>query len=255
MPEPSPLRALVVDDEPLARGTLRALIAEVPWLRVVGEAADGLEAVRLLNALTPDLVFLDIQMPELSGLDVLERAAHMPAVVFTTAYDTYAVAAFELGALDYLLKPFGRARFLATLERVQRTLARPGEAPPLLDRARWALGGGASEATPLTRLFVHHRDRIVPLRVEHVVRFEAQDDYVAVYAGRAPMLLHVPLGVLEKRLDPQRFFRIHRSHLVNLDHVRALLPYDATRLLVELDDGSRLVASRSGSRSLRRLVV
>ena len=255
MPDAPPLTALVVDDEPLARRALLGLVAEVPWLNAVGEAADGQEAVRLLDALTPDLVFLDIQMPELSGLDVLERTTHEPAVVFTTAFDTYAVAAFELGALDYLLKPFGRERFHAALDRAERTLRQPAGAPALLDRARWALGAGAPDAAPLTRLFVHHRDRIVPVRVDDVSRFEAQDDYVAVYAGRAPMLLHLPLSELERRLDPARFFRIHRSHLVNLDHVRGLLPYDATRLLVELDDGARVVASRSGSRALRRLVV
>ena len=255
MPEAPPLTALIADDEALARRSLRALVAEVPWLTVVGEAADGLEAVRLLDAEAPDLVFLDIQMPELTGLGVLERTTHDPAVVFTTAYDAYAVTAFELGALDYLLKPFGRERFLAAVERAERLLRRPAEAPAVRERARWALSAGAPDAAPLTRLFVQQRDRIVPVRVEHVTRFEAQDDYVAVHAGRAPMLLHLPLSELERRLDPERFFRVHRSHLVNLDHVRALLPYDATRLLVELADGARVVASRSGSRALRRLLV
>src|SRR5690242_20507290 len=139
------VRALIVDDEPLARRTLRDIVADVPWLDCVGEAETGARAVSMIDALTPDLVFLDIEMPELNGLQVLDRISHEPAVIFTTAYDRYAVSAFELEALDYLLKPFGRERCLAALERVRRALPMNGDraeptSPPLVERARSVLG-------------------------------------------------------------------------------------------------------------------
>src|SRR5215207_9919115 len=139
------IRALIVEDEPLARRTLREILAGVPWLECVGEAETGTRAVEMIDALTPDLVLLDIEMPELNGLQVLDRIAHEPAVIFTTAYDRYAVSAFELEALDYLLKPFGRERCLAALERARRALPANGapadqSAPPLVERARHVLG-------------------------------------------------------------------------------------------------------------------
>ena len=191
-------------------------------------------------------------MPELSGLEVLERIRHRPAVVFTTAYDRYAVTAFELEALDYLLKPFSRKRFLAMLERVRRRLEEPEvEGPPALDRARRAL----SREAPLERLFIRTGERIVPLRVDAISRFEAAGDYVEVHCGGARHLLHTTLGDLEERLDPARFRRVHRSHLVQVDHIVAMRPYDDRRLAVELRDGSEVVASRAGSQGLRELVV
>ena len=159
------VRALIVEDEPLARRTLREILADVPWLECVGEAESGLRAVEMIDTLTPDLVFLDIEMPELNGLQVLDRISHEPAVIFTTAYDRYAVSAFELEALDYLLKPFGRERCLSALERARRALpvnggaAERGAAPTLVERARNVM----AESGPLTRLFVRDRDRIVPV--------------------------------------------------------------------------------------------
>jgi two-component system LytT family response regulator len=239
------VRALIAEDEPLARRTLRELIAEAPWLELAGEAADGLTAVRQIDALRPDLVFLDVQMPELSGLGVLERIRHRPAVVFTTAFDRYAVAAFELEAIDYLVKPFGRTRFGAMLERVRRRLAAGGPAPPA-ERAHDALG-----RRPLTRLFARRGERVIPIPTEQVVRAEAEGDYVAVHAGGKPYLLAVSLADLEARLDPERFERVHRAHLVNLDHVREVRPFDERRLVIRLADGSEVVASRTGSQRLR----
>jgi len=236
--------ALIADDEPLARRRLRDLLADVPAVEVLGEAADGAEAVAQIDALRPDLVFLDIQMPGLSGLDVLRQTAHHPVTIFTTAHDRYAVAAFELAAVDYLLKPFGLERLTVA---VTRALAARDTAAPA--RAEQALVG----AGPLERLFVHDRGKIVPLAVSKIVRFEARDDYVAVCPEGRTYLMHVTLGELERRLDPARFLRIHRTHLVNLDYVRTMEPYDGTRLVVELVDGTRLMASRSRSRVLKDL--
>ncbi|MFN2564441.1 MAG: LytR/AlgR family response regulator transcription factor [Gemmatimonadaceae bacterium] len=251
------VRALIVEDEPLARRQLRELAAEVPWLACVGEAEDGAAAVRAIDELRPDLVFLDIRMPELSGLEVLDRAEHEPAVIFTTAFDTYAVSAFELGALDYLLKPFGRERFLAAVERARRALGaqRLDESDrdtSTLARARAALG---STGGPAERIFVRDRGRIVPIPVREIERLEAEDDYVAVYARGRRFLVYLPLSEFERRLDADRFLRVHRSHVVNLDYVAALVPYDAARLQVEMRDGTKLMASRARSKELRHLAI
>ena len=241
---------LIVDDEPLARVRLRDLISDVPWLECVGEADSGEAAVRAVDALRPELVFLDVELPEFSGLEVLERACHRPAVVFTTAFDRYAVTAFELMALDYLLKPFGRTRFEAAVERARQALD-VGERAPALERARQALAATG----PAARLFVRDRGRIVPLALRDVVRLEAQDDYVLIHAAGRRHLVHVSLSDLERRLDPARFLRVHRSHLVNADYVAELIPLGDGRLEVRLRDGTRLPASRARSKDLRRLVA
>lgn len=243
--------ALIVDDEPLARRKLAELLSDEEWLRPVGEAADGDTAVREIERLKPDVVFLDIEMPGLSGIRVLERCSHHPVVVFTTAFDRYAVTAFELEALDYLLKPFGRERFQAALRRVREALGRPD--PEVAERAGRALADGPRE--PIQRIFVRDRGRIVPVPVAEIVRLEAEDVYVAVYTGGRRYLVHVALHELERTLDPARFVRIHRCHLVNLDFVAAFRPLDDSRLEVEMKDGARLAASRSRSKELRERVV
>lgn len=242
--------ALIADDEPLARQKLRELLVEVPWLECVGEAADGLETLRQLERARPAVLFLDIQMPGLSGLEVLARATHKPAVIFTTAYDRYAVAAFELQALDYLLKPFGRGRFLAAIERLREAVEHGAE-EPALERAQEALAPGRY----LTRLFVRDRGRILPVRIADIHRLEARDDYVAVHVAGGRHLVHMPMSEFSRRLDPERFLQVHRSHIVNLDHVQALVPYDGSRLQVEMRDGTRIMASRTRSKHLRQEAV
>ena len=242
------IRAMIVEDEPLSRRALRGLVEEVEWLDLVGEASDGRQAVERIDELEPDLLFLDVHMPELSGIEVLERVKRQPAVVFTTAFDRYAVAAFELEAIDYLIKPFGKKRFHATLERVKRRLASEDALPPSHERARTALAEG-----PIERLFARKGNRIVPLRITMVTRIEACDDYSEVHCRGETYLLHLRLHELEKRLDPTRFVRVHRSHVVNLDHVSQMRPYDDRRLEIHLVDGSKVVASRSGSQRLREL--
>jgi two-component system, LytTR family, response regulator len=242
-------RAVVVEDEPIARAQLRDLLGDVDWIDCVGEAADGHSAVALIDDAQPDLVFLDIEMPEFNGLEVLRRLKHDPAVVFTTAYDKFAVAAFELEAIDYLLKPFGRDRLLAALERVRRAVRDPAD-EPVARRAGDAMeqlkAGG-----PLTRILVRDRGRIVPIAVSEIERLEADDDYVAVHTRGRRFLVYLNMNEFEARLDAQRFLRVHRSHIVNLDHVAAMEPYDATRLVIQMRDGARIVASRTRSRELR----
>ena len=246
----STVRTIIVEDEPLARQQLREMLADVTWTVCVGEASTGAEAVRLIDEHEPDLVFLDIRMPELSGLDVLRRIRHQPAMIFTTAYDEHAVAAFELGALDYLLKPFGRERFLAAMDRALRALDFRSDAPPA-ERAQLALSAGEM----LTRVFVRDRGRIVPIATADIERLEAEDDYVALHARGRRYLVYLPLSEFERRLDPERFLRVHRSHIVNLDHVSGFVPFDGARLQVEMRDGTRIMASRTRSRELRHLAI
>ena len=250
------IRALIVEDEPLARRTLRDMLADVPWLECVGEAETGPQAVEMIDALRPDLVLLDIEMPELNGIQVLDRITHEPAVIFTTAYDRYAVSAFELEALDYLLKPFGQERCLAALERARRALPPNGSAtepasPSLVERARHVLG----ESGPLTRLFVRDRDRIVPVSTSDIERLEAADDYVDVHTKSRSYLVYLTLNDFERRLDPERFIRVHRAHIVNLDFVKQLVPFDGSRMQIEMRDGTKILASRTRSKELRQLAI
>lgn len=241
---------LIADDEPVARAGLRHLLRGQAWLHCVGEAADGPAALAAIEALRPELVFLDIQMPGLSGTEVLRRlgltGAPVPVVVFTTAHAEHAVTAFELGALDYLLKPFGAERLNATLERVRAALGAP--CPPALERLAELMGRG-----PLTRLFVRSGLAIVPVAVAEVTHFEAVGDYVAVHTGGASHLLHLALARLEERLDGERFVRIHRGCIVNLDAVQRFRRAANGQLSAELKDGRSLPVSRSRSQALRSL--
>ena len=240
------VRAVMVEDEPHARDSLREYAAEVEWLTLVGEAGDGAEAVRLIDRLEPDLVFLDVYLPELSGLQVVERIHHRPEIVFTTAYDRFALTAFEVGALDYLLKPFGRQRFQTMLQRVRRRFG--ASATPATERARAAFG------SPLRLLFARTRDGIVPIDVRAVRHIQASGDYVEVHGESGSHLLHMSLGELASRLDPELFLQVHRSHIVNLEAVELLRPFDARRFLIKLRDGKEILASRAASELLRRLV-
>ena len=241
------IRALIVDDEPLARAGLRDMLAAIDWVTVAGEASNGLAGVEAINSLRPDLVFLDIQMPGLLGTHVLRTVEHQPFVVFTTAHAQHAVSAFELGAIDYLLKPFGADRLATTLDRVRAAFGEPGMPTPL-DRMREVLSDG-----PITRLFVRIGRTIVPVAVAHVEWIEAQGDYVTAHTGDARYLLHVSLARLEARLDPGRFVRIHRTHIVNLDYVAAFKQVGKGQLCAELTSGRQLPVSRNRAKDLRAL--
>jgi two-component system LytT family response regulator len=242
------VRAVIAEDDPQARRTLRADLEGVDWIDLAGEASDGAAAVRLVDDLEPDLLFLDVRLPELTGLDVVERIRHRPALVFTTAHDRFALAAFELRALDYLLKPFGAERFRRMLERVRAHIDVPA-APDAVERTRLALS-----PTPLRRLFARSGARILPIPVESIRRIQAAGDYAEVHCAGGRFLLQVSLGELLSRLDPERFRQVHRSHIVNLDHVQEMKPYDERRLLIRLEGGGEILASRKASEELRRLV-
>jgi two-component system LytT family response regulator len=188
-------------------------------------------------------------MPGATGLEVLDQLDYEPKVIFTTAYDQYAVTAFELGALDYLLKPFGRERLERVLHRAQAALTE--SATPLLSRARESL----EQARPLSRIFVRDGSRIVPISLASLERVQGADDYVTICTAAKEYLVNLRLSDLEGQLRGAHFLRIHRSHLINLEYVTSIEPYDAARVQVVMKNGARIVASRTGSKLLRDLAL
>ena len=247
MTDGAKVSTLIVDDEPVARAGLVRLLAEIEWIAVVGEAADGWAALDAIDTQKPDLVFLDIQMPGMLGTDVLRRVQHRPLIVFTTAHSEHAIVAFELGALDYLLKPFAETRLRATLDRVRATL---GDSHSVPERF-----GEAMSHTPINRLFVRSGRSVVPIALADIVRFETAGDYTAVHVHGTHHLLHLSLNQLKARLDPQRFLRIHRSHIVNLDHVTAFSRRIDSHVVVRMNDGKTLPVSRSRAQKFRALIL
>jgi two-component system LytT family response regulator len=238
------LRAVIVDDEELARGFLREMLAAHPEIEIVAECANGFEAVKAITEATPDLVFLDVQMPKLDGFEVLELIEPRgpegtPAVIFVTAYDQYAMRAFDAHAVDYLLKPFSAERFERALERAK---ARLGERHPTPELAREAR---APDERP-QRLAVRDGTRVHVIPLEKLDYAEAQDDYVALHSGGKSYLKQQTIGSLEALLDPARFVRIHRSAIVNLERVARIEPYAKESRVAILTDGTRLPVSRSG---------
>lgn len=236
------MRVLIVEDELHARATLREWLGDFDGFDVVGEAVDGPSAVTGIDELRPDLVFLDVRLPGISGIEALERTRHAADVIFTTAHDDYALAAFELGALDYLVKPFGRDRFRAAVERARQRLATPTSPA---ERTREAF------AKPLRRIYARTPRGIVPVPVASIRHIRAAGDYVELHAESATFVVHMSLGELTSRLDPEEFLAVHRSHVVRLDAIELLSPYDDRRLVIHLRGGARVVASRAASERLR----
>src|SRR3984893_8445491 len=238
---------LIADDEPLARRTLQEHLRSLGWVGPIHEAHDGKTAIAIANNQRPDLVFLDIVMPGATGLEVLEQLDYEPKVIFTTAHDQYAVTAFELGALDYLLKPFGRDRLERVLQRAQAALE--GRSVSLLSRAKEAL----QPTRALSRVFVRDGNRIVPVALASIERVQGADDYATIFTSAKQYLVSIRLSDLETFLAPANFLRIHRSHLINLEYVTSIEPYDATRVEVVMKSVARIVASRTDPKLLRDL--
>jgi two-component system, LytTR family, response regulator len=235
------IRALIVDDEDLARQIVREMLKPHPEVEVVGECANGFEAVRMAAELKPDLLFLDVQMPKLDGFEVLELIGPGIATVFITAYDEHALRAFEVHAVDYLLKPFGAKRFQEALERTKKRLGQNIlPLPAALIEAARAPGKFAE------RIVVKDGTRIQIIPVTKLDYAEAQDDYVSLASQGKKYLKQQTISSLEANLDPKSFLRIHRSFLVNLERVARLEPYGKDTHVVILNDGSRLPVSRTG---------
>ncbi|KAA0253323.1 response regulator transcription factor [Acidobacteria bacterium ACD] len=242
---PRVFTAVVVDDEPLARELLAELLSRRPDVRVLATCADGFEAVRAVSEKAPDLLFLDVQMPELDGFEVLELLERKPAVVFVTAYDQYAVKAFEVHAVDYLLKPYGAARLDEAVERAKARAegTRAAPADGAVDSAR--------PPGPARRVVVRDGARVAVIPVGDLEWAEAQDDYVLLSTRGRRYLKQQTLSGLAARLDPARFVRVHRSYLLNLDRLVRLRPGGRGAYTAVLSDGTELPVSRSGAQRLR----
>ena len=247
------IRALIVDDEPIARAGIRTLLTREADVSVVGECRDGAEAVRRIRADRPDLVFLDVQMPELSGFEVLSSLedSELPAIVFVTAYDEYALDAFEASAVDYLLKPFDRERFGRALARARRFLAgdqlavfRSKVAAVLQAMSLDARSSAEHARGSDSRLMIRTRGRITFVAISEIEWIETSRNYVRVRARGAWHTVREPLTTFANRLDPLQFVRVSRSCIVNLDRVREFRRQANGQYTVLLDDGQRLVASR-----------
>lgn len=249
------IRACIVDDEPLARERIRLMVAQEPDVEVVGEAGDGTEAVELVRRAKPDLLFLDVQMPGLDGFGVLQalEADIPPAVIFVTAYDQYALQAFEVHALDYLLKPFNSRRFKKAMQRARGELTREA-APEMNERLLSLLEGLRSDRRTPERIVLKSAGRVSFLKVDEVDWIEAEGNYVRLHVGAHSHLLRETMKNIEARLDPERFIRIHRSTIVNTDRIKELHPLFHGEYAVILRDGTRLTASRGPDNKLRRLL-
>ena len=242
------IRTMIVDDEDLARQVLREFISAHAEIEIVAECANGFEAVKAVAEHKPDLIFLDVQMPKLSGFDVLELIGNETAVIFVTAYDQYAMRAFEVHAVDYLLKPIGRERFEAALERAKSRMGEKMPAPPELTAA----------ARPpkqfLDRIVVRDGTRVTLIPVRKLDYAEAQDDYIALASEGKKHLKQQTIASLEACLDPEQFVRVHRSYVVNFERVARIEPYGKDSRLAILADGTRLPVSRAGYARLKTLL-
>lgn len=237
------LNVLIVDDEEPARRKLLSLLRKEERVDSVREAADGEEAVALIREEKPDLVFLDIQMPGMNGFDVIEAvgATRMPAVIFVTAFDRYAIEAFEVQAVDYLLKPYDQARFVKSFDRAFDRIRGGGENAELFLELLQSVKAGSDYAE---RILVRKGGRRFFVRVEDIMYFSAEEKYVSLHTPEKNYLLRETMGRMEARLDPKRFARIHRSHIVNLDHVKEIQPWSHGDSLVILRNGEKLFLSR-----------
>lgn len=249
-----PIRTLIVDDEPLARERLRTLLADEPGVEVVGECGDGCQAVVAIEELKPDLVFLDVEVPNLDGFRILESvgAERVPAIVFVTAYDHYALRAFDVRAVDYILKPFGRERLQKAIAHAREKIARgktqdlPGQIAALLEEMR-------PQKSYLKRIMVKSGGRLYFLRTADVDWVEAAGNYVRLHVGGESHLLRETMNGLEAKLDPERFLRIHRSTIVNIEKIKELQPWFHGDYVVILKDERQLTMSASYREKLDEL--
>ena len=248
-------RCVVIDDEKPARDRIKRLLAAHPDFELAGEAADAEAAVRLIDETTPDLCFLDVRMPEGTGFDVLERVSHVPHVIFVTAYDRYAVPAFEVRSIDYLLKPVGRERFAEALERARDRIDAAGPARRVLDELdalRRTVGGGAVAPPRPDRISVRRGPGILLLDPDEIVWFEAEDTLVFARTPAGRFLVDRTLSDLEEQLEG-RFFRAHRGCLVNLARIAEIRPADAGAYTIVCPGAGAVALSRRQARRLREI--
>jgi two-component system LytT family response regulator len=249
MNEGQNLRVVIVDDEPLARAVIREYLKAHPGVEIAAECGNGFEAVKAISEMSPDLMFLDVQMPKLDGFEVLELIGRSVPVVFTTAFDKYALRAFEVHAVDYLLKPFDEERFAEALSRARaRIQAKEGVAVDEL------IADARPRTAPVERVLIRDGSQVHVLPVERIDYVEAQDDYVCFKADGKDYLKDQTMAAVEASLDPNHFVRIHRSYLLNIERIARVELYAKDSRVAILRDGRRLPVSRAGYARLAKLL-
>jgi two-component system LytT family response regulator len=250
------IQTLIVDDEPLARDRLRQLLQTDPEFQIAGECRNGVEAVEAIRKSRPDLIFLDVQMPEVDGFGVIEAvgARNMPAVIFVTAYDKYALRAFDENALDYLLKPYDERRFQRAVQRVKDHLHR-GSSNNMTERMMALLQDVSPERKAMDRLVIKSDGRVVFLKTREVDYAEAAGNYLSLHVGKDTYLIRETMNAFEARLDPEKFLRIHRSTIVNIERIKEVQPWFKGEYVVTLRDGTELSLSRTYRDKLRQFLA
>lgn len=245
------IRAVIIDDEDLARDLVRTYLAGYPEIELIGECSNGFEGAIIINDLKPDLVFLDIQMPKVTGFELLEIIDHQPQIVFTTAYDQYAIKAFERNAVDYLLKPFSKERFEDAIVKVKKSFSL--NARPVSEVSGLIQFNHQSDEI-LERIVVRNGNKINVITCEKILYIEAQDDYVMIYTEEGKFLKQSTMKFFEQKLDPKMFVRVHRSCIVQVDKIDRLELYGRETYLVFLKNGVKLPVSKSGYDKLKLML-
>lgn len=249
MNEPK-IRTLIIEDEELARRLLRTYLNEYPELEILGECENGFEGVKSINELKPDLIFLDIQMPKITGFEMLELIDHHPEIIFTTAYDQYALKAFEYNAADYLLKPFSKDRLQGAMEKVKEKLAKMPEAhEDIVEKMN-----NFPREEFLDRIVVKDRHKIHIIPSDQIRYIESLDDYVLIYTNDGRYMKQKTMHYFEAALDPHNFARIHRSFIVRVDQIAQLQQYEKESYIAILHDKTKLKVSKSGYKNLKEML-
>jgi two-component system LytT family response regulator len=248
------IRAIIIDDESLARDLLRDYIREVGGIEIVAECSDGFAGLKAIQEFDPQLIFLDIQMPKLTGFELIELLDKKPEIIFSTAFDQFAIKAFELNAVDYLLKPFSLERFSEAVDKASKRIQSEksnNETDSALDKLKEHLN--ESDGI-ISRIVAKTRNTIVVLPVQQINYIESQDDYVMIYVNGAHYLKQKTLNYYETHLDPKDFLRVHRSYMVRLDQISKIEPYEKTTYMLILKSGEKVPVSRSGYSRLKEVL-
>lgn len=243
----SAIKIIIVEDEKPARDLIRAYLGGYPGVEIIGEFENGFDGLKAINEMKPDAIFLDVQMPKLNGFEMLEVLEHTPDVIFTTAYDKYAISAFEQNAVDYLLKPFSKERLIESLRKLEfRVANRP--AGNDIDKIRLHF---AESDEKIHRVVIKKSGKIIVISTDDIHYLEAQDDYVMIYTEEGRYLKQQTMKYFENHLDQDQFVRVHRSYIANISYIERIEPYEKTNYILILKDGKKVPVSRSGMQVLK----
>jgi len=244
------IRCIIIDDEKLARDLLEEFIEDYDEIEIIGQCSKGKKAVELIDELEPDLIFLDVQMPGMNGFEVLDNIAHRPFVIFSTAYDNYAIQAFEENAIDYLLKPLDKERFKKAIDRVKKQMESKDKNTDKIFEILNKKEGAFS-----SHIFVQKSDKFLNLPVTEVLHFEASGDYTIISTEKEQYLSSNGIGKLEGKLDPEIFIRVHRSTIININHLKEIEKHFNGGLVVKMNNGKSFAVSRTYAKEIRKKVV